>query len=114
WQNLVGVSNSAASSVTITELQGDGQLLLNGSSIGVGTTIMKEQVDDGQLTFWPGEHGSGFDGFGSDESAYGVGDQQQDYAKLGYTINLDASGETTIEGVLTIDIVPVVDAPTVR
>ena len=111
WNDLVGSDHADATSVTITTVQGGGQLLLNGQPVTGETTIKKDQVDNGQLVFHPAANESGFN---SPALGDGVGNHQNDYAQLDYTIHLDAAGGTaTVPGSLTIDIDAVVDTPDV-
>ncbi|VXB26791.1 hypothetical protein PSEUDO8BK_10917 [Pseudomonas sp. 8BK] len=113
WTNF-GVSDvdSASSNlaVVITELPSNGTLqyqLSNGSwaSVTQNQTVSKTDVDAGKLRFTPDTNESGIDAFGGS----GVGNQQADYAHIGFrpTDGTNLGGTAT----LTIDITPTADIP---
>ncbi|WP_269901014.1 hypothetical protein [Paenalcaligenes faecalis] len=96
--------------MSITGLEGGGRLELDGLPItATGTPVTKEQVDNGQLVFHPAENESGFN---HESLGGGVGNGQQDYAKINYQL-IDSEGQFS-KGELTIDIDAVVDEPFVE
>ncbi|HHU94201.1 MAG TPA: hypothetical protein GXX62_03825 [Alcaligenaceae bacterium] len=98
--------------MSITGLEGGGHLELNGVPIdatATGTPVTKEQVENGQLVFHPAKNESGFN---HESLGSGVGNGQQDYAKINYQL-IDSEGQFS-KGELTIDIDAVVDEPFVE
>ncbi|MGI0483729.1 Ig-like domain-containing protein, partial [Geminocystis sp. CENA526] len=75
------------------------------SAVSLNQSISKTDIDAGKLRFTPGENESGFDGF----AGTGVGNQQADYAHIGFRPT-DGSNQGEA-ATLVIDITPVADAP---
>ncbi|WP_439889337.1 VCBS domain-containing protein [Pseudomonas sp. MBLB4123] len=114
WSNFgISDSDSAAGDlgVIISQLPANGTLQYqqaggNWVAVTANQLISKADIDSSKLRLLPEANQSGSD----DYSASGVGDQQADYAQIKFipTDGLNQGSEAT----LTVDISPVVDAPT--
>ncbi|MGB0129377.1 MAG: type I secretion C-terminal target domain-containing protein, partial [Rhodocyclaceae bacterium] len=93
-------------SIRISTLPADGVLTLGGVPVAVGLVIGKADIDAGRLIFTPDRNESGDNSF----TSAGVGNLQSDYARFNYQVSDGSSSSAT--ATLSIDIVPVADAPT--
>ncbi len=101
--------DSNATTVRIDSLPVLGTILLNGVAIAAPIEISSTDIDDGKLTFLPDLHQSGRDEYHD----AGTGDQQNDYAQFNFSISTDNTATwTSTSSVMTIDVSPVADAPT--
>ena len=110
--NITDIESDSILSVVLSSLPVDGQLqFFNGTAWTaaiVNQAITQAQIDAGALRFIPNTHESGFD----DYATAGVGNLMQDYAQFNYRVS---DGELFSEiATVTIDIVPVADAPTLN
>ncbi|TLP38449.1 DUF5801 repeats-in-toxin domain-containing protein, partial [Arcobacter arenosus] len=101
--------DSNATTVRIDSLPVLGTILLNGVAISTPLEISSADIDNGKLTFLPDLHQSGRDEYHD----AGTGDQQNDYAQFNFSISTDNTATwTSTSSVMTIDVSPVADAPT--
>ncbi|MEZ9283177.1 cadherin-like domain-containing protein, partial [Vibrio lentus] len=103
-------SPDSALGIEITDLPDNGQFEYFGDDgqwhdISVGQVIDKGEFDADRVRFTPDEDESGYDS----HSTPGVGDQQQDYAQIGFkpTDGVNVGGESTI----AVNVTPIADAP---
>ena len=108
--SITDIESDSILSVVLSSLPVDGQLqFFDGTAwttASIDQAITQAQIDAGALRFIPSTHESGFD----DYATAGLGNLLQDYAQFTYRAN---DGELFSEiATMTIDIVPVADAPT--
>ncbi|PTQ03600.1 VWA domain-containing protein, partial [Vibrio sp. ZF 223] len=103
-------SPDSALGIEITDLPDNGQFEYFGDDgqwhdISVGQVIDKGEFDANRVRFTPDEDESGYDS----HSTPGIGDQQQDYAQIGFkpTDGVNVGQESTI----AINVTPIADAP---
>ncbi|WP_017080460.1 VWA domain-containing protein, partial [Vibrio splendidus] len=103
-------SPDSALGIEITDLPDNGQFEYFGDDgqwhdISVGQVIDKGEFDADRVRFTPDEDESGYDS----HSTPGVGDQQQDYAQVGFkpTDGINVGEESTV----AINVTPIADAP---
>ncbi|MEZ8378928.1 VWA domain-containing protein, partial [Vibrio splendidus] len=103
-------SPDSALGIEITDLPDNGQFEYFGDDgqwheISVGQVIDKGEFDANRVRFTPDEDESGYDS----HSTPGVGDQQQDYAQIGFkpTDGINVGEESTV----AINVTPIADAP---
>ncbi len=103
-------SPDSALGIEITDLPDNGQFEYFGDDgqwheISVGQVIDKGEFDADRIRFTPDEDESGYDS----HSTPGVGDQQQDYAQIGFkpTDGINVGEESTV----AINVTPIADAP---
>ncbi|MDP2502540.1 VWA domain-containing protein, partial [Vibrio splendidus] len=103
-------SPDSALGIEITDLPDNGQFEYFGDDghwhdISVGQVIDKSEFDADRVRFTPDEDESGYDS----HSTPGVGDQQQDYAQIGFkpTDGINVGEESTV----AINVTPIADAP---
>ncbi|MCF7496580.1 VWA domain-containing protein, partial [Vibrio sp. L5-1] len=103
-------SPDSALGIEITDLPDSGQFEYFGDDgqwhdISVGQVIDKGEFDGDRVRFTPDEDESGYDS----HSTPGVGDQQQDYAQIGFkpTDGINVGEESTV----AINVTPIADAP---
>ncbi|MEZ9126112.1 VWA domain-containing protein, partial [Vibrio splendidus] len=103
-------SPDSALGIEITDLPDNGQFEYFGDDgqwhdISVGQVIDKGEFDADRVRFTPDEDESGYDS----HSTPGVGDQQQDYAQIGFkpTDGINVGEESTV----AINVTPIADAP---
>ncbi|MCF7505483.1 VWA domain-containing protein, partial [Vibrio sp. L3-7] len=112
--NSFGVSDvdspDSALGIEITDLPDNGQFEYFGDDgqwhdISVGQVIDKGEFDADRVRFTPDEDESGYDS----HSTPGIGDQQQDYAQIGFkpTDGVNVGEESTV----AINVTPIADAP---
>ena len=110
--NITDIESDSTLSVVMSSLPIDGQLQLFDGVVwtvaSIDQAITQVQIDAGALRFIPDTHESGVDGY----ATVGVGNLMQDYAQFTYRAS---DGELFSEiATVTIDIVPVADAPTLN
>ncbi|WP_238591810.1 type I secretion C-terminal target domain-containing protein [Pseudomonas abietaniphila] len=110
WESL-GVSGNATAITGLALAAGShGTLTLNGSPVTSSQVITKAQIDAKGLVLTPTADESGGPIYNASTQT-GLGDQHADYAKLSFS---PVFGSTTgSAAVLTIDITPKADAPTI-
>ncbi|MDH5936644.1 Ig-like domain-containing protein [Vibrio splendidus] len=103
-------SPDSALGIEITDLPDNGQFEYFGDDgqwhdISVGQVIDKGEFDADRIRFTPDEDESGYDS----HLTPGVGDQQQDYAQIGFkpTDGINVGEESTV----AINVTPIADAP---
>ncbi|WP_286291705.1 cadherin domain-containing protein [Vibrio apostichopi] len=103
-------SPDSALGIEITDLPDNGQFEYFGDDgqwhdISVGQVIDKGEFDADRVRFTPDEDESGYDS----HSTPGIGDQQQDYAQIGFkpTDGVNIGEESTV----AINVTPIADAP---
>ncbi|KWU01500.1 hypothetical protein APQ14_04835, partial [Vibrio toranzoniae] len=103
-------SPDSALGIEITDLPDNGKFEYFGDDgqwhdISVGQVIDKDEFDADRVRFTPDDDESGYD----NHSAPGIGDQQQDYAQIGFkpTDGVNVGGESTV----AINVTPIADAP---
>ena len=111
WEDFnINDIDSIDLSLIINTLPTSGQLQVFDGAVWTAATVnqamTQAQIETGTLRFIPAAHESGFDGF----VTTGAGNLKQDYAQFTYQAS---DGELLSEtATITIDIVPVADAPT--
>ncbi|WP_397450825.1 retention module-containing protein [Pseudomonas sp. NA-150] len=112
WAHF-GITNldpsAVGAGITLTHLPTNGTLEYQGkvlTATDIGTVISKAEIDAGHLVFTPAANESGVPANGG----HAVGDQQADYAQIGFepTLGNVVGNNATV----TIDITPVADMPT--
>jgi surface adhesion protein len=104
------VDNDSPLSITITHIDGRGDLMFNGSAgwvkVAAGDVINQADITSGKLKLVPASNESGFDEYGGT----GTGNKEADYANIKFkpTDGFNQGNEAT----LTVDIKPVADIPT--
>jgi VCBS repeat-containing protein len=102
--------NNAVLQVVIATLPADGRLeVLDGSSwmaASMGQALSRTRIDAGELRFVPDANEAGSPAFAES----GVGNRKQHYAQFGYQIT-DGLAASAV-AIMTIDITPVADLPT--
>jgi surface adhesion protein len=103
--------HAVGAGITLTSLPTNGTLTYDGkvlTAADIGTVLSKGDIDAGHLVFTPAANESGVPA----NPGHGVGDQQADYAQIGFEPTLgNVVGQPSK---VTIDITPVADAPTLQ
>ena len=103
--------HAVGAGITLTGLPANGTLTYDGkvlTAADIGTVLTKADIDAGHLVFTPAANQSGIPANGG----HAVGDQQADYAQIGFEPTLgNVVGQPSK---VTIDITPVADAPTLH
>ncbi|WP_342131790.1 type I secretion C-terminal target domain-containing protein, partial [Hydrogenophaga sp. OTU3427] len=100
-------SGDTLQSVRIDNLPVAGALHLNGVLVTSGAVITAANITSGQLVFVPLLNESGADVFGGTAT----GNKQSNYAQFNFSVN-DGTAWSAAPAVMTVDITPVADAPT--
>ncbi|MDB5983911.1 MAG: von Willebrand factor [Pseudomonas sp.] len=103
--------HAVGAGITLTSLPTNGTLTYDGkvlTAADIGTVLTKGDIDAGHLVFTPAPNESGIPA----NPGHAVGDQQADYAQIGFepTLGTVVGQPSTV----TIDITPVADAPTLH
>ncbi|MDB6142883.1 MAG: von Willebrand factor [Pseudomonas sp.] len=101
--------NAVGAGIKLTGLPANGTLTYDGKVLtDLNTVLTKAEIDAGHLVFTPKANESGVPANGG----HGVGDQQADYAQIGFEPTLgNVVGQPST---VTIDITPMADAPTLH
>jgi hypothetical protein len=101
--------DNIALALTVTTLPASGKLQrFDGSSwiaVTAGQAVARADIEAGKLRFVPGSHASGSPAFAST----GFGNRKQHYAHFNYQVNDEQLSSAVVA--MTVDIVPVVDVP---